>query len=81
MNQAISLCKPLMLNQQMFIQCFNVFILVLSLRWKWTVLVVDEGHRLKNQNSLLHKTLTKVLNGTYLCSSSHFHLISRLLAS
>uniref|UniRef100_A0A8D0ATL3 Chromodomain helicase DNA binding protein 1-like n=1 Tax=Sander lucioperca TaxID=283035 RepID=A0A8D0ATL3_SANLU len=28
-------------------------------RWKWKVLVVDEAHRLKNQNSLLHKALTK----------------------
>ncbi|XP_054458435.1 chromodomain-helicase-DNA-binding protein 1-like [Anoplopoma fimbria] len=28
-------------------------------RWKWKVLVVDEAHRLKNQNSLLHKVLTE----------------------
>ncbi|XP_042339987.1 chromodomain-helicase-DNA-binding protein 1-like isoform X2 [Plectropomus leopardus] len=28
-------------------------------QWKWRVLVVDEAHRLKNQNSLLHKVLTQ----------------------
>ncbi|KAJ3599973.1 hypothetical protein NHX12_033925 [Muraenolepis orangiensis] len=27
--------------------------------WKWKVLVVDEAHRLKNQDSLLHKTLSE----------------------
>uniref|UniRef100_A0A8D3DGV8 Chromodomain-helicase-DNA-binding protein 1-like n=1 Tax=Scophthalmus maximus TaxID=52904 RepID=A0A8D3DGV8_SCOMX len=29
-------------------------------RWKWKVLVVDEAHRIKNQKSLLHNTLTEL---------------------
>lgn len=28
-------------------------------KWNWKILVVDEAHRLKNQNSLLHKALTE----------------------
>ncbi|KAL4656875.1 chromodomain-helicase-DNA-binding protein 1-like isoform X2 [Arapaima gigas] len=28
-------------------------------RWQWKVLVVDEAHRLKNQNSILHRTLSE----------------------
>lgn len=33
-------------------------------RWRWNVLVVDEAHRLKNQDSLLHRTLTQVPSRT-----------------
>ncbi|KAM8875573.1 chromodomain-helicase-DNA-binding protein 1-like isoform 2-T2 [Spinachia spinachia] len=32
-------------------------------RWSWKVLVVDEAQRLKNQNSLLHKTLNQFSAG------------------
>lgn len=35
-------------------------LLIMSPRWKWKVLVVDEAHRIKNQKSLLHNTLTEV---------------------
>ncbi|XP_059923676.1 chromodomain-helicase-DNA-binding protein 1-like [Gadus macrocephalus] len=31
--------------------------------WKWKALVVDEAHRLKNQDSLLHKTLSEFSMG------------------
>lgn len=39
--------------------------LTVLLRWRWQVLVVDEAHRLKNQNSLLHKVLTQVQSYTW----------------
>lgn len=32
----------------------------------WAALVVDEAHRLKNQNSLLYETLTEVKYTSYL---------------
>uniref|UniRef100_A0A2K6MHS5 Chromodomain helicase DNA binding protein 1 like n=1 Tax=Rhinopithecus bieti TaxID=61621 RepID=A0A2K6MHS5_RHIBE len=39
---------------------YEVFIpWVFSHRFPWSVLVVDEAHRLKNQSSLLHKTLSE----------------------
>lgn len=47
----------------MMFPCNQFFTLLL--RWKWNVLVVDEAHRLKDQKSLLHQTLTKVLSSTY----------------
>nr|XP_046246610.1 chromodomain-helicase-DNA-binding protein 1-like isoform X2 [Scatophagus argus] len=47
-------------------------------RWKWNVLVVDEAHRLKDQNSLLHKMLTQfsvgfrvLLTGTPIQNNLH----------
>lgn len=48
------------------------------LRWNWKVLVVDEAHRLKDQNSLLHKTLTKVECFFSFCG---FRSLSRLLCN
>ncbi|XP_068449073.1 chromodomain-helicase-DNA-binding protein 1-like isoform X2 [Clinocottus analis] len=32
-------------------------------RWSWEILIVDEAHRLKNQNSLLHKALIQLSVG------------------
>lgn len=44
----------------------------LLLRWRWNILVVDEAHRLKDQNSLLHRTLTRVLSCTRLDTTLSF---------
>ena len=43
---------------------------ILFPRWKWKVLVVDEAHRLKNQNSIFHTTLTKVQSRPFVSLSS-----------
>ncbi|XP_055020875.1 chromodomain-helicase-DNA-binding protein 1-like isoform X2 [Boleophthalmus pectinirostris] len=47
-------------------------------KWKWEALVVDEAHRLKNQNSLLFQTLTEfslgfrvLLTGTPIQNNLH----------
>ncbi|XP_068615739.1 chromodomain-helicase-DNA-binding protein 1-like [Brachionichthys hirsutus] len=56
------------LRQEMETEDFQVLLTTYELclkdasflrRWKWNVLVVDEAHRLKSQNSLLHKALTQ----------------------
>ena len=40
----------------------------------WAALVVDEAHRLKNQNSLLYETLTEVKYTSYLVLYKDFSL-------
>ncbi|KAJ8252744.1 hypothetical protein GJAV_G00205090 [Gymnothorax javanicus] len=60
--------KRAALQMELSSQCFNVLLTTYELclndasflkRWKWKVLVVDEAHRLKNQNSLLRRALTE----------------------
>lgn len=40
----------------------------------WAALVVDEAHRLKNQNSLLYETLIEVKYTSYLLLYENFSL-------
>uniref|UniRef100_A0A8C2JLP6 Chromodomain-helicase-DNA-binding protein 1-like n=1 Tax=Cyprinus carpio TaxID=7962 RepID=A0A8C2JLP6_CYPCA len=42
---------------------FNFIPPLSSHSWKWKILVVDEAHRLKNQESLLHQTLKEFTVG------------------
>uniref|UniRef100_A0A8C5CVN9 Chromodomain helicase DNA binding protein 1-like n=1 Tax=Gadus morhua TaxID=8049 RepID=A0A8C5CVN9_GADMO len=44
-------------------ECWLIISHLLVFSWKWKALVVDEAHRLKNQDSLLHKTLSEFSTG------------------